>query len=244
MTLHESNTLIVVSHYQARPKKDLELLLEQLKHVAQDVMVVINDDHHKGPGEFLSHMQTTCIRRENKGMNISGWNEAILRAPDYGNYIFLQDECQIRSYDFLKHYESKLHNEKIGLIGECLNPRWSYPWHELEQVKFINAPVQITPNAPPILRIPFYFACMKDWGIDPGKTGRHLRSLIWGISRRTIEKIQPFPMGRIKEECIAAEVAVSKMVEQAGLLVEQADTTPFQFISHKEWKLDGISKST
>ena len=83
---------------------------------------------------------------------------------------------------------------------------------------------------------------MKKWGIKPGLTGLHLRSLVWGFKREVLEELFPFPIGKTKEECIASEIAVSKKVEQLGLKVTQIHKKPFKYISHVEWKLDGSSK--
>ena len=83
---------------------------------------------------------------------------------------------------------------------------------------------------------------MKKWGIAHGKSGLHLRSLIWGFKREILEKIFPFPIGKNKEECIASEIAVSKKVEQLGFKVTQIDENPFRNIAHIEWDLKGHNK--
>jgi len=242
MSQCEKNTLVVVSHYNARGKEDLQALLSQLEPLAPQILVVINDDHHQGPAEFVPGMPTPCLRRANTGMNIGGWNEAFQQRPDFEHYIFLQDECRIKDSSFVEAYTSQLTIDGMGLLGECLNPRWSAQWDELEGNNLFNFPIQITPNSPPIMSIKFYKSCMESWGIPQGSTGRHLRALIWAISNETLTKINPFPVGRIREECIAAEIAISKKVEQFSLRVEQIDLLPFKFIEHKEWRIDGSKK--
>jgi len=83
---------------------------------------------------------------------------------------------------------------------------------------------------------------MKKWKIDPGTNGRHLRSLVWAFNRGALALIKGFPTGLHKEECIAAEIAVSKNIEQHGLLVTQVAERPFTFIHHVEWQKDGYKK--
>ena len=241
MSPFEKNTLVVVSHYNARGKEDLQALLNQLEPLAPNILVVINDDNHQGPAEFLPGMQTPCLRRENTGMNIGGWNEAFQQRPDFEHYFFLQDECCIVANDFLSAYVDRLKNHEIGMLGESLNPQWSRPWAEITS-SALNYPVQITPGSPAMMRTAFYLACLQNWGISSGTTGAHLRALVWAFRRETLEKIKAFPIGRNKEECIAAEIATSKWVEQHGGRIAQVGSTPFQFIHHKEWRADGQHK--
>lgn len=241
MSPFEKNTLVVVSHYNARGKEDLQALLNQLEPLAPNILVVINDDNHQGPAEFLSGMQTPCLRRTNTGMNIGGWNEAFQQRPDFEHYIFLQDECHIVANDFLSAYVERLKEPEIGMIGESLSPQWNRPWAEIASSN-LNYPVQITPGSPAMMRTAFYLACLHNWGISPGITGAHLRALVWAFRRATLQRIKAFPIGRTKEECIAAEIATSKWVEQHGGRIAQVGSKPFQYIQHKEWRVDGSHK--
>lgn len=238
MSQFAKNTLVVVSHYNARAKEDLQLLLNQLKPLAPHILVVINDDNHHGPVEFLSDMPTPCLRRTNTGMNIGGWNEAFQERPDFEHYIFLQDECRIVDNDFLAVYEDRLKAPEIGMIGESLNPQWSRPWAEITS-SALNYPVQITPGSPAMMRTAFIIGCLQNWSISPGPTGAHLRALVWAFRRDMLFKIKAFPMGRNKEECIAAEIGTSKLVEQHGGHIAQVGSVPFEYIQHKERRVDG-----
>ena len=242
MNSANDRTLVVVSHYMARPKDDLQALLSQLQVVTSDVLVVINDDAHHGPAEWVKNMPVSCLKRENTGMNIGGWNEGYKQKPDFDHYIFLQDECMVKDNAFLEAYVDRLANPEIGLIGECLNPRWNVPWDVIANNSLFNFPIQITSNAPPIMSINFYKYCLSSWGVAEGPTGKHLRALVWAISKVNLKKIENFPLGRIHQECIAAEIAVSKKIEQLSLCVEQCSNLPFKFIEHKEWRIDGSKK--
>jgi len=66
--------------------------------------------------------------------------------------------------------------------------------------------------------------------------------LVWAFRRDTLQRIKAFPIGRTKEECIAAEIATSKWVEQHGGRIAQVGPLPFQYIQHKEWRVDGSHK--
>lgn len=241
MNLASTRTLVVVSHYMARPKVDLYALVSQLKSLTSDILVVINEDAHHGPAEWLHGMEVPCLKRENTGMNIGGWNEAYKQLPDFDHYIFLQDECRIVDKNFLNAYRERLSEPQIGMVGESINPQWDRLWSELSASP-LNYPVQITPGAPPMLRTAFYLACLQNWSIHPGQTGSHLRALAWGLSGSILRAMNGFQLGRNKEECIAAEIAASKSVEQLGSRIVQVNEKPFKYIQHKEWKADGTHK--
>jgi hypothetical protein len=174
-------------------------------------------------------------------MNIGGWNEAFQQRPDFERYIFLQDECRIVANDFLSAYVDRLKDPEIDMLGENLNPQWNRPWAEIAS-SGLNYPVHITPGSPAIMRTAFYLACLHNWGISPGTNGAHLRALVWAFRRDTLQRIKAFPIGRTKEECIAAEIATSKWVEQHGGRIAQVGPLPFQYIQHKEWRVDGSHK--
>lgn len=241
MNTTSTRTLVVVSHYMARPKDDLQALLTQLKPITSDILVVVNDDAHRGPVQWLQGTDVPSLNRENTGMNIGGWNEAYQQQPDFDQYIFLQDECRIVNNDFLLAYQERLSEPGIGMIGESLNSQWDRSWSDLSASP-LNYPVQITPAAPPMLRTAFYLACLQNWRINPGHTGSHLRALVWGLPASKLKAINGFQNGRNKEECIAAEIAASKSVEQQGAQVVQVSEAPFKFIQHKEWRADGTHK--
>jgi hypothetical protein len=80
-----------------------------------------------------------------------------------------------------------------------------------------------------------YFRMFKLWGIDPGNKGDHLRSLIWACRRDVLELINGFPLGIDYGQAIAAEIATSKKIQQAGFHIKQIRWRPFTYIEHLEW---------
>lgn len=236
-----SNTLVVVSHYEPNPKQPLAKLTGTLESLAENILVVVNDDAAASESIESAGQSVRVIRRPNTGMNIGGWDSAFHAFPDYDFYIFLQDECQIVRDDFIVRYAAELSKDGIGMTGESINPKWAFDWNTLAHSP-LNYDVGVDQGGLPVSRVEYYLSCMKKWGVQPGVTGRHLRSLIWAFNRHALARIKGFPIGLNKEECIASEIAVSKMVEQHGLAVTQIAEEPFEYIWHTEWQRDGQSK--
>jgi hypothetical protein len=231
----QSNTLIIISYYVSRNNRQLSSLLTQISHFSKNVLIVINDDEiaTETVGFFKGY---PAILRPNIGMNIGAWNATFQRYPTYKNYIFLQDECSLMRDDFISAYESELGKFGVGMTGESINKKWDKSWCEM-----LKSPLNYPVNQN-LSRVEYYLYLMNMWGINPGITGRHLRSLVWGFSNEALSRLNGFPIGNTKEECIASEIAVSKKIEQLGLSVTQISDTPFTFFKHEEWRADGTSK--
>lgn len=226
----DDDVLIVISHYVARDKNSLKSVLNSLFGVAQNILIVINDDMAIGES-FGKLGDIPVITRPNIGMNIGGWNSAYKNYPNYKYYIFLQDECSLLRDDFIRAYKRELSATDVGMTGESINSKWDKSWVELFHSP-LNYLIQNIPGHR-ISRVEFYLALMERWGVNPGKNGRHLRSLVWGFNQVALSKIGGFPEGQNKEECIASEISVSKKIEEIGLRVTQISKTPFTFLSMK-----------
>jgi len=238
--MRKSKLLITISHYNKRDKINLINLINSLTNEKCDLFIVINDDNCKVEQlGYFYNVQT--LTRPNTGMNIGSWNAAYLNNKDYDFYLFLQDECKILEKSFIACYINELSKKEVGMTGESINNKWDNKWDFLANSR-INYVVGYDMHKKPVYRVQYYFNLLNTWLIQPGENGRHLRSLIWGFKKETLNKISSFPIGKTKEECIVAEIAVSKKVEQIGLKVTQVHKKPFKYISHIEWKLDGTSK--
>jgi hypothetical protein len=231
---------IVISHYEKRDKSVLKNLLSQFQQMKENLVVVINRDNVSKESSYYAD-GTIIVERPNLGMNIGGWSSAIKYCRKFDYVIFMQDECEIVDFAFLEHYSNLLNNDQIGMVGESINPKWVYSW---EVLKLMSINYQLPSNTEKsITRIDLYHKCFDNWGIKHGNSGHHLRALVWGFKNDVLQKnIEQFPLGMSKEECIAAEIGVSKLVEQYGLRVIQSNERPFCFIRHKEWRQDGWSK--
>ena len=236
----KNKTLITISHYNKRKKNDLINLINSLQNQSCDLLIVINDDNCMLERSDTFYNTKTLIR-PNTGMNIGAWNASFLKNRTYDFYIFLQDECQILDSTFIDKYIDELSKKDVGMTGESVNYKWAKSWVYLAK-SALNYKVGYNINKIPVFRVQYYFNLLKKWKIDPGQNGIHLRSLVWGFKKETLDKISPFPIGITKEECIAAEIGVSKKIEQLNYKVTQVSTKPFKHISHIEWKLDGSSK--
>lgn len=235
-----NKTTIVISHYSKRDKYDLKNLLNELMKFNANIVVTINDDTAISDTIY----DTSGIRfiiRPNIGMNIGGWSAALKYCKDFDQIIFLQDECRVNDSEFIDAYAEKLNDPLVGMIGESLNYKWNLKWANL-LASNLNYNINL-PNGKKNNRVSFYLEFMNKLNIKPGSTGLHLRALAWGFSSRIItNNISKFPEGTFKEECIASEISVTKMIEQTGLKVCQSDLQPFKFFTHNEWKIDGSEK--
>jgi hypothetical protein len=234
-------TLIVISHYNLRSKIILKELINSLVSDQYDIVVVVNNDDLYSIRYDIFCPGVMSINRPNSGMNIGAWDCAFREFPNYEYYIFLQDECLIMNFLFIDVYKARLSDAKIGMIGESINFKWNMDWNLLSK-SALNYYIGLNNFGNKVARVEYYLQMMKKWGVEPGVTGRHLRALIWALRGEVLFKINGFPIGSWKEECIAAEIAVSKSVEQLGLKVEQVDADPFKYIQHSEWRSDGYSK--
>ena len=238
MTLNK--VLITISHYSKRNKNNLIEIINSLKDQFCDLLIVINDDNCvKEKNAVFSNIKT--LIRPNTGMNIGAWNTSFLNNRHHDFYLFLQDECQILDSTFISQYINELSKKDVGMTGESINYKWANSWNYIEK-SALNYKVGYNINKIPVFRVQHYLSLFKKWNIDAGQSGIHLRSLVWGFKKETLKKVFPFPIGMTKEECIAAEIGVSKKVESLGYKVTQINEKPFQLISHIEWKLDGSSK--
>jgi hypothetical protein len=84
---------------------------------------------------------------------------------------------------------------------------------------------------------------MKRHNIDAGRDASHLRSVAWFLKRDVLVRIDGFPCGMNKGECIGAEIAVSRKIVQAGLRFQQISRAPFSYFWHEEWRRDGAGKA-
>jgi hypothetical protein len=174
-------------------------------------------------------------------MNIGAWDAAYRVFPDYDYYVFLQDECVLIDPLYQEKYISKLSTRSMGMTGECINPKWNSTWDLMRQSP-LNYPIKSSSGEVITDRISNYLHYFRRWGIDPGETGSHLRSLTWGFTSECLRAINGFPIGLNKEQCIAAEIGVSRKVASLGFEFGPVSDSPFACFRHQEWRADGFAK--
>ena len=232
---------IIISYYNSRPFLNLLSLYSSLDTFRDDIIIVENFDHQP----FLQVVlpTATVIPNQNKGMNIGAWTRGFLEAPNEDFYVFLQDECFLKRKIAIAEITMRFDNNPgLGLLGETLNYRWNQGWDDLAKGPLNRIEDGHYIENIPAPRVDTYLDCMRRWGINPGDTGLHLRSLMWATSGPVMHRLGGFPVGRNKGECIAAEIGVSCAVRAVGLLVEQLNPQPFWGFGHREWRPDGTGK--
>lgn len=236
-------SLVVISYYDRRPAHNLLSLIDSIsKHRAGgefDMCVIVNRTKEESLRLPPEYSWIPVDYRHNLGMNIGAWDHGWRTHQDgYKNYLFLQDECYVIRDNWLAAYTGVLENSEIGMIGESLNMLWDKPWPKLREF-FAKHPLpEHTIVGEPVNRVDFYLTFFREHDIDPGQSGKHLRSVIWFISGDVLRKIDGFLVGRNYGECIAAEIAASKKVEALGLRLEQINEEEFFYIRHLEYNQD------
>jgi len=228
---------VIISLYDQRPLEPLKALLESMQ--AYDaglpfelVLVINRDDNRLLDLPVVEGMRG--IERPNAGMNIGAWDHGWRQCPGADGFLFLQDECLIVRSGWLLEFASWA-TAGAALTGESLNASWDRRWSELRETQGQTDMPGHSLNGEPANRIDLYMDFMRRHSIDPGRTARHLRSLVWYARRPWLERINGFASGRDFGECIGAEIGVSRAIEAAGGRLEQVGAEPFSYIRHTEW---------
>jgi hypothetical protein len=238
----KSLVLIVISFYDRRPADNLIRLLDSMKQYEAgadyDLSIVVNQSSDKKIELPTEYKELPILYRNNVGMNIGAWEYGWLKNPNFEYYLFLQDECYITRKDWVSSFLQEAQKPGVGMCGESLNNGWDYPWDQLQKHHQNDDLPEHELNGSSTNRVDFYLHTLKENKIPAGEKGRHLRSLIWFLSRDVLQRIHGFPIGNNYGECIAFEIGVSKKVEKLGLMVSQVNNLPFHYIRHLEWNQD------
>lgn len=233
-------TLVVVSYYDARPRRDLDALLGELATVPAgapfETLVVVNQTQAQPTVVDTALPGLRVLHRENRGFNIGAWDHGFRSAPDHDRYLFLQDECRLTRPGWLLPFLLRLARPEVGLVGERLNPAWQAPWSELERRFAGHTLADHRVDGAPAERLPAYRAFWRRHGIDPGECGDHLQTLVLATRGDVLTRIGGFPSGADYGEAIAAEIGISKRVQMLGLSVEEVGPRPFTWITHPQWQ--------
>ncbi len=236
--------LVVISLYEPRDIVPLDTLARGLRAapagVQADIVVVINRTSTGALPLPPSLEGMTIVDRPNEGMNIGAWDHGWRMFPDYSGYLFLQDECELKSGPWLKPFVDASDKPSVGLVGESWNSGWDRPWETMRSAVDKQQMREHTIAGKPANRVDVYLQFMARHGVAPGHKAGHLRSLTWFASRATLLAMDGFLHGANFGECIAAEIAATKRSEQAGLLAVQVGSQPFLHFGHKEWHQDAL----
>ena len=233
---------------QTEKRSSLNRLIKKLDKLEGKIVIIENNDFHAGKAQLAEVNGIKRITRENLGMNIGAWREGWKLFDTLDYYFFFQAESYIKKLNFASHYINIFRADpSIGLIGDSLNTKWAHSWSKLERSQF-NTEILIQPNSYEYnsnhqgsqpkkeRRVTFYRKKLEEWGIKThNQNAAHIRALNWCTTRDILNKIE-FPIGHSYHECIAAEIAVSRAVIQAGYKVSQSHQIPFKYIGHSEWQ--------
>ena len=232
-----SRILVVISYYDARPLNNLLKLLQTIEFydagLKFDICVVVNRESGRTIELPQFGVPVTILSRPNSGMNIGAWDYGWRENPGYDYYVFLQDECVILRHGWLEGLVERLMDPGVGLVGECINRRWAKCWAALTSNDRDDSLGQVSNLIAHRATVCLEFMAAR--GIPAGETGHHVRSLVWAFSREVLLQLGGFPIGGDYDECIAAEISVSRRIESLGLSIQQAHRTPFFFVGHSQW---------
>jgi len=235
-------TLVVISYYDRRPIHSLLALIRSIADYPAgadfDLCIVVNKTKEKDlvlPGNY-SHIPVTY--RHNMGMNIGAWDYGWRVHSGYRDYLFLQDECYVIRAHWLAAFLKASEDPDVGLVGESMSKLWNRSWSELRHILQNDSLPEHSINGKAVNRVDCYLNYFRENGVEPGIMGTHLRSVVWFLPGSVLKKIGGFLIGRNYGECIAAEIATSKKVEQMSLRVTQVDYEEFSFIRHLEYNQD------
>lgn len=220
---------VVISFWDRRSPDKLYNLLRQIADECQSlsvpITVVVNTDKVRSISPPNTATPVSIIYRNNSGMNIGAWDHGWRSLYDKDLFVFLQDECVVKTPGWLSHYIESVQIPEVGLLGESL--AWDLPWSVALDEKFKRREkYQRLHNR------------VSGIGIDPGDRATHIQSLVWACRRDILEKIGGFRIGKNRDECIGAEVGTSRLIVENGLELRLAGNAPFSWISHPQWDLN------
>jgi len=239
---NSDTSLVVVSYYDRRPTTDLLKLLGSMhEHDAGarfEVQLVVNRAVGAEVDIPKLPFKVSVAYRENTGMNIGAWDHGWRINRGRPAYVFIQDECVVTRAGWLRAYLQRIGEPGVGMVGESLNTKWNKSWSQLEALNLGVTMADHFIDGVAADRVAVYLHALNRWGVDPGDSGLHLRSLVWALPDRIMERIGGFPLGANYGECIAAEIAVGRAVAALGCSVAQVSEREFYYIWHSEWNQD------
>lgn len=236
-----NKNLVVISYYDKRPACFLYELLDSLSYFESgnyfNVLIVVNRTNGQIPAIGQYKFPIEVVERKNIGMNIGAWEFGWRSRPDYTNYLFLQDDCYVIRDNWLGAFIEHTSTRQIGLIAESINFNWDHPWSTLWKMnQFVTMSEHTLPgHNRPINRVDLYLHLLRKWGIEPGLTGKHCRSLILFLPNHALHTINGFQIGKNYGECIASEIAISRAIIASNLEIIQVSENPFTYIKHADW---------
>ncbi len=232
---------VVISTWTGSSPEHLNRLLRSMQRypagVNYESHLCANGLSYRLPADLAGLFSSVMIR-ENTGFNLGAWDHVWRRLSGYTHVLFLQDDCFVQRknwlLDFVRCFQS---GTGCGLVGENYNKGWDYPWRELTN-RARHAPPGRTHSEEKIDRAVYYLKTLKDWGIDPGRSARHITTVVQFTAIAVLEAVDGYTPADSYAKAIAAEIGFSKKVEAEGYCLRQIGKHRHSRIGHPQWTSD------
>jgi hypothetical protein len=226
-------------------------LKQYLPGAHYDLFLCANGLEYLPPKEVESSFKDIFIR-ENTGFNLGAWDYTWRRLSNYDYFLFLQDDCWVVKdhwlLDFICRFRS---SANCGLVGECVTSLCNRAWPVLtdprktlilDLLKYLQNPtISLKEHRfRRAKRWDFYYNTLVRWEIIPGDTARHATTVVQFTSRRILQEVDGYNIGRNKSEAIAAEIGFSRKIVAYGYNVLQLSRHRHTRIKHRQWASGGI----
>jgi hypothetical protein len=205
-----------------------------------DVVVVCNggDLRPLSLPESFKALRIQIFNRENTGWNLGAWEFGWRNAGGYQYYLFLQDDCYLKSAGWIVDFEFRIeHDSGIGLLGEEI--MWDQmTWPFIRKATDRDLGPRAWPENEPIHPLDTYQELLIKRGVPPGEVGTHLPSLILFTSHKILDEVGGFPLiGASYREAVACEIGISRIIASKGYRIGRVkgEGSSFRLIGHAEW---------
>jgi len=205
-----------------------------------DLVIVCNggDLNPLSLPDSLKVLSIRVFNRENTGWNLGAWDFGWRAAGPYSYFLFLQDDCYIKSDGWIADFEFRIeHDFGIGLLGEEI--MWDeMTWSFIRKATDRDLGPIAWPKNEQMHPIDTYQELLVKRGIPPGDVGTHLPSVILFTSRKILEEVGGFPLiGTSYREAVACEIGISRLIASRGYRITRVkgEGSSFRLIGHVEW---------
>jgi hypothetical protein len=226
-----SRTAVVIAGWSGHPIDPLIRLLDSIDRwdagAPFDLVLSANGLDFRIDPEVAARFAHVFVR-ENTGYNIGAWDHAWRLLPN-DRFLFLQDECFVRTKRWLAEFEEAFDRApRCGIVGEHSNRAWDKPWDRILATFEDRDRAQL------------YLDTIVRWGIPPGRTARHITTVVQYTSREVLLEVGGYPIGSTYAEAIAAEIGFSRKVEAADRRLLQIGPRRHSRIGHPQWPADDL----
>jgi hypothetical protein len=198
-----------------------------------DLVLSANGLEYTLPSSLVPRFWKIFVR-DNVGYNLGAWDHAWRHLPDHDRFLFLQDESSILKAGWLRLFEQCfLATPNCGLVGEYIPVKYLRPWEDL--VDHGSNQFEKWNSRERVESMTFCRRQLAQWGIPEGPCARHVTSVVQYTSRRVLELVDGYIIGKTKGEAITAEIGFSRKIEARGFSLAQVGRYRHSVVSHPQW---------